>query len=1104
MNFQDKTREELIKALEELLKENDSLKTALAKNKADVKGSVNIGISDEELLQIREKAEESELQIKLIADNLTNGMIYQAVAIDENQRLFTYVSDTVKKFYGCTPEEAKADASLIYSRIYEEDAPKLAEEEKKAMKNMSVFNTEARVVAPNGEIRWSYFVSSPRLYKGVVYWDGIEIDITDRKKIEKEREEMLQQVSLALSEAAQSKKVLNEIMERMSDGIIAFDKDFNYTYVNSKGAELLGRKSEDLIGKNHWAEYPEAKETSFASIYLKAMETQQILKLEEYYANWDRWFVNHIYPSKEGITIFFADITQRKKTEEELIKAKETAEENELKYKQLFDNTLDYIFILEITEDGRFKVLAVNPAQEKEIGVLRSGTFVEDFVPEEVSRNFINNYQRCISEGKPIAYEENFYNRDFYTQLIPIRNAKGNIYRILGIAREITTEKKFQNQLIIQNEVLKNLNKELTEAKEILSESETKFRNLFENSPVGISITNIDGHIYINKAFCKMLGYIEGEFDPKKWMDITYVEDIALTQEIIQSLLSGKARSARFEKRYVHKNGNIIWTEVSTFLQLDKKNKPQFFLSSILDITERKKAEDAIKQEGILLRTLINNLSDAIYVKDKEGRKLVANTADMSIMKCSSEAEIIGKTDLEIFNSEDGAKGFAEDIEVIKTGKALIDHEDGFVDEEGKQHWRLTSKVPLFNEQNQVIGLVGFGRDITERKKNEELLIQSKEKAEESDRLKTAFLHNISHEIRTPMNAIIGFSSLLNEPNVDPEKRQYFIDIITQSSNQLLSIITDIINIANIETGQEETTESIINVGEVVKKIYEQFLLTAENRENSLNLVIPSASEDITRIITDETKLTQILSNLLVNALKFTKQGVVNLGYEVKHNEIEFFVEDTGIGIAPQMHEEIFKRFRQIETSFSRQYGGSGLGLSISKAYVEMLGGRIWLKSEIGLGSTFYFTIPYKKYEGDITPQEQPALSADIKGSLVKILLVAEDEESNFMFLKELLTELNFKIIWARNGLEAVELSKSESHIDLVLMDMKMPIMNGYEAAKQIKELLPDLPVIALTAYSDNEDRERALAFGCNDLIGKPFKKELLMAKIYEHIHKKT
>jgi PAS domain S-box-containing protein len=775
-----------------------------------------------------------------------------------------------------------------------------------------------------------------------------------------------------------------------------------------------------------------------------------------------------------------------------------------LRYKQLFDNTLDHIFILEITENKRFKVLAVNPTQEREIGNLRPGAFIEDCLPEDIRLSFNKNYQRCFSEGKIIAYEENFYDRDFYTQLIPIKNAHGNIYRILGIAKEITSEKKLRNQLVNQNEELKALNKDLLEAKEILSESESKFRKLFENSPVGKSMTSLDGQLYVNKAFCKILGYTEEEMKTKKWADITYEGDIGQTEELIQSLLSGKENSVRVEKRYVHKNGSIIWADVSAYLQLDKKSKPQFFIISVVDITEKKKAEEAIKQEGILLRTLINNLSDAIYVKDKEGRKLVANAADMKIMKCSSEADIIGKTDLEIFNSEDGAKGFTEDMEVIKTGKALIDHEDCFVDENGKQHWRLTSKVPLFNEQKQVIGLVGFGRDITERKKNEELLILSKDKAEESDRLKTAFLHNISHEIRTPMNAIVGFSGLLNEPNIVPEKQQYFIDIITQSSNQLLSIITDIINIANIETGQEEISEGVVNIDKLVKNLYEQYLLTAQNQKNSLNLVIPSIKEDLSVIITDETKLTQIISNLLVNALKFTKQGLVNLGYRVTNNEIEFFVEDTGIGIALQMHEEIFKRFRQIEISSSRQYGGSGLGLSISKAYVEMLGGRIWLQSEIGKGSTFYFTIPYKKYEGNIATKEPSSDSSKITDSLVKILLIAEDEESNFMFLNELLSELNFKLIWAKNGLEAVELSKSEAHIDLVLMDIKMPIMNGYEAAKQIKELLPDLPVIALTAYADNEVRERALANGCTDLVGKPFKKEFLLAKIFEHIHKKT
>jgi signal transduction histidine kinase len=238
-------------------------------------------------------------------------------------------------------------------------------------------------------------------------------------------------------------------------------------------------------------------------------------------------------------------------------------------------------------------------------------------------------------------------------------------------------------------------------------------------------------------------------------------------------------------------------------------------------------------------------------------------------------------------------------------------------------------------------------------------LLAAKEKAEESDRLKTAFLHNISHEIRTPMNAIVGFSGLLNEPDLPPEKIKDFTTIIEQSSNQLLSIITDLISISTIEAGQQKINEKAFNINDLCQLVFNQFILRAQSQNINLNFKSALIGEKA-EIISDETKLIEILSNLIGNALKFTIQGSVTYGYDIKGDFIEFYVSDTGIGISEEFHEDIFKRFRRVEHSFSRQHSGTGLGLSISKAYVELLGGTIWVKSAKGKGSTFYFTIEHK------------------------------------------------------------------------------------------------------------------------------------------------
>ena len=259
-----------------------------------------------------------------------------------------------------------------------------------------------------------------------------------------------------------------------------------------------------------------------------------------------------------------------------------------------------------------------------------------------------------------------------------------------------------------------------------------------------------------------------------------------------------------------------------------------------------------------------------------------------------------------------------------------------------------------------MVALEGFISDITERKKIEEELIRARDKAEQSDRLKTAFLHNISHEIRTPMNAIVGFTTLLDAPDITDESRRQYIDIIYQSSNQLLSIITDIVDISNIETGQVKVSRTSINLNTMIRHLHDQYRVRAQQQGLLLNFTTHLDDKEA-MVLTDETKIIQIFSNLLNNALRFTRQGQIELGYVVRGETVEFFVSDTGIGIAPEHQQKVFERFFQVEGPSSKQYSGTGLGLSISKAYAELLGGTIWLRSTPGEGSLFCFSIPCLK-----------------------------------------------------------------------------------------------------------------------------------------------
>lgn len=380
----------------------------------------------------------------------------------------------------------------------------------------------------------------------------------------------------------------------------------------------------------------------------------------------------------------------------------------------------------------------------------------------------------------------------------------------------------------------------------------------------------------------------------------------------------------------------------------------------------RQKAEADLLKERALLRTLIDNLPSGVFIKDKNYRKVIVNSIHanslkghlMSIGK-DPETNIIGTTDFDVFPKEDAEKFYADDSKVMEQGISIINKVEEGLGPDGEKIWLLISKVPIKDQDGEITGMVGITTDITSRKKAEEEIIIAKEKAEESDNLKTAFLNNISHEIRTPLNAIIGFAGLLKEPDVSESQVQNYANVIMESSNQLLLIITDIINISTIEAGQVKVNWSEVDINSTINILYEQHRTRAENKKLQFFYTAP-LKDKAAVIITDYTKFIEVLSNLISNAVKFTSKGHVRFGYELKDNFLEFYVEDTGIGINSSFSKSIFDRFTQAESAFSQKYGGAGLGLSISKAYVEVLGGSIWFNSVEGEGTTFYFTIPYK------------------------------------------------------------------------------------------------------------------------------------------------
>ncbi len=379
---------------------------------------------------------------------------------------------------------------------------------------------------------------------------------------------------------------------------------------------------------------------------------------------------------------------------------------------------------------------------------------------------------------------------------------------------------------------------------------------------------------------------------------------------------------------------------------------------------------------------------------------------------------------------------------------------------------------------------------LAQQQMNAELVI-AKEQAESSDRLKTAFMNNISHEIRTPMNGILGFSQLMADPDLTEDERAQYYTIVKSSSHRLINTVTDFMDISLIASGNQKVQKRSFALGDLLDEVYNKFLEHCKTRNLTLMLQTPPTSGEL-HIISDNELLFKILHHLLDNAVKFTRQGNVSFGFAVKNGELEFFVIDTGVGINQDAQATIFDRFWQENVSDTRGYEGSGLGLAIVKGLIELLGGRIWFESVKGKGSSFFFTIP-----AETAVAEKPAIQEISQITSGKpLILVAEDEVSGSLLLEHILQEEGIEVLVVTDGQQAVDECRKNFMITLVLMDLKMPVMNGFQATKEIKSIRPNLPVIAITAYALSGDESRALKAGCDDYIAKPFDREELIRKL--------
>ncbi|MDP3644172.1 MAG: response regulator [Bacteroidota bacterium] len=512
-----------------------------------------------------------------------------------------------------------------------------------------------------------------------------------------------------------------------------------------------------------------------------------------------------------------------------------------------------------------------------------------------------------------------------------------------------------------------------------------------------------------------------------------------------------------------------------------------------------KEQKELQKSKNELEEYFENDIS-ADYVVSLEGEIYSCNKTFLTMFGFEN------KTHTEKFNITDLYKNPDDRKELLRKVKAtgkVENYELEFITLGGSKMNVLVNAIGIFNGSGELVQTRGYAVDITNLKRIEEELAIAKDRAEESDRLKSAFLANMSHEIRTPMNGILGFAELLKEPELTGEQQQEYIRIIEKSGARMLNIINDIVDISKIESGQMKVSISPTNVNEQIEFIYTLFKKEVEQKglqfftKNSL----PS-KEAI--ILTDREKFFAILANLVKNAIKYTKEGAIEFGYDIvgtlHATSLQFYVKDTGIGIRNDRQDAIFERFMQADIVDKMARQGAGLGLAISKAYVEMLGGRIWVESEEGKGSTFYFTLQFHTEPKDVNVTNNEFLTQTKENQMNQLkVLIAEDDVSSEKLMSIVVRKFAKEIIQVETGTEAVEACRTNPDIDLILMDILMPDIDGYEATRQIREFNTTVVIIAQTAYALSGDREKAIEAGCNDYISKPIRKDNLMELIQKY-----
>ncbi len=890
---------------------------------------------------------------------------------------------------------------------------------------------------------------------------------------------------------------------------------------NKTAAEKLQYEPDELVGKSIFSLHPPEFQKE-AEVFL-----QEILSSKRSYCpiplisrkgeliHVETNISQGTWDGKPAIFSLSKDLTEKRIAEE-------SAKMNEERYKLLFENINDALFVHEMNPDGMpGRFLEVNEIASERLGYTKEELLTMGPLDLDAPESLDN---------VPVVMER--LRRDRHIVWEGIHMTKAGVKIPVEISNHLFS---LEGKSVILSTVRDITYRKETE--DLLKKSEEKYRKIFENVQDIFYQADIDGRIVeISPSIERYSGYKPEELIGMK------VDDVYLNpgdREELMKILAIKGEVEDYIVSLKSKYGKEISVSANIHILQGPDGKIMGVEGSLRDVSERLIAEERLRENEKLLRIqneeyaalnqelrwrndqilMINkelqqasdifmNIRTGLHIYHMENidddstlRMIGTNPAAERLTGIAAK-DLLGNTLDENFPGL-RAKGIPEAYANVVRTKNSIQFDELFYSDERVLEGAYT--LNAFPLPDNCVG-VSFENVIEQFKAREVIiesnrqLIEAKEKAEESDRLKSAFLANMSHEIRTPMNGIMGFSMMLADPQLPKETRESYLKIVNSSCEQLLHIVNDIIDISKIEAGQIELNESAFDLSILLNELVTFYSTTA--REKGVKLEIDQHRCNLNSsswIVSDRTKLRQIFDNLFSNALKFTPSGRIILRCELVNGDIKFEVEDTGIGIEPELQSIIFERFRQVESNYTKTYGGTGLGLAITKAYVEKLGGSIRVQSVFGKGSRFSFKLPYKAASEKTFQKEKVLKFRPL--DLGMTIMVVEDEEINWLYLNEILKN-RVRVLRAVNGKEAIELIKQNPGIDIILMDVKLPDINGLELTKIIKSMNENVKVIAQTAYALSGDRESVIAAGCSGYISKPVNRDELLNLIIAYSNK--